>query len=50
MRVQLNEEEYRKLSTHMIYNNGDLGDLRSKVQELLESELQSRGIAYQSLC
>lgn len=50
IRVQLNEEEYRKLSTHMIYNNGDLSDLRTKVQELLESELQSRGIAYQSLC
>lgn len=50
IRVQLTEEEYRKLSTHMIFNNGDLSDLRVKVQGLLESELQSRGIAYQSLC
>lgn len=50
IRVQLTEEEYRKLSTHMIFNNGDLSDLRVKVQGLLESELQSRGIVYQSLC
>lgn len=47
--MQMTDEEYKALATHLIENNGDIGDLFRQVSELLSQELGQRGIRFKAL-
>ncbi len=49
MAVQLSRAEYEKLSDLFVLNNGSRDDLRRQAQEILQTELGSRGIKFQDL-
>ncbi len=48
--MQMTREEYLALADHVIENDGDLEELREKVQELLVDELGQRGIPCPRIC